>query len=301
MNIIRYKYVFLAISGFLMAAAVISLFVFGLKQGIDFSGGTLWQLKIADIEVSREALVKMLAEELQVKEFAINADLETKTFLIRLGELNEDDHQRYLAALRAKWKGVEEFSFESIGPTIGRELRRKALTAFILVLGAISLYIAFVFRKVSRPVSSWKYGVITLLTLFHDAIIPVGLFAYLGAVTGVEVGVNFVVALLVIMGFSVHDTIVVFDRIRENLRLEKSINFNFGDLVNKSVWQTFARSVNTSLTLVLVLVALYFLGAASLSYFVLTILVGTVIGTYSSIFIASPLLVVWSRRQQKYS
>jgi len=166
----------------------------------------------------------------------------------------------------------------------------------LLVLLGISLYIAFAFRRVSRPVSSWKYGIITLLTLFHDALIPAGLMALLGWLYGAEVGINFIVAILVVMGFSVHDTIVVFDRIRENIQLEKNSNSGFAELVNKSVLQTFARSINTSLTLVLVLLALYFLGADSLRNFILIILVGVVVGTYSSIFVASPLLVLAEKK-----
>ncbi|MEK7641173.1 MAG: protein translocase subunit SecF, partial [Patescibacteria group bacterium] len=161
-----------------------------------------------------------------------------------------------------------------------------------LVLLAISLYVAFAFRKVSKPVSSWKYGIITLITLFHDALVPAGMFAVLGRLLNLEVDTNFVVAILVVVGFSVHDTIVVFDRIRENLRIAGSNVGDFSSLVNSSINQTFARSINTSLTLILTLVALYFLGPAALQYFVLTILVGVVMGTYSSIFIASPLLTV---------
>ena len=176
-----------------------------------------------------------------------------------------------------------------------RELRAKALWAFLGVILTISLYIAFAFRQVSRPVSSWKYGIVTLGTLFHDALIPLGLIAYLGHTRGEEINTNSIVAILVIIGFSVHDTIVVFDRIRENLRLEKSPSFNFSELVNRSMNQTMIRSLNTSLTLALTLAALLLFGPSNLFYFVLTILVGVVVGTYSSIFIASPLLTLWNR------
>jgi preprotein translocase subunit SecF len=164
-----------------------------------------------------------------------------------------------------------------------------------VILG-ISLYIAFAFRKVSHPVQSWKYGLITLATLVHDTVIPAGLFAVLGRFAGVEIDINFLVALLLVMGFSVHDTIVVFDRIRENLRIGIGKQSSFEELVNTSVNQTMARSINTSLTLVLVLLALYFFGSAVLSYFILAILVGVIFGTYSSIFVASPLLTLWKRK-----
>ena len=280
-NIIGNKYIFLTISGILAAAAVFSIVNFGFKQGIDFVGGTLWEVRSNPI----------VLQEILPKEAVITPG-GNNSFLIRLSELNEADHQKYLEALKKRDGKFEELSFESIGPAIGRELRTKAIYAFVSVLLMISLYIAFAFRKVSFPVKSWKYGVITLITLFHDALIPAGLMAILGWFNNIEVGTNFVVALLVVMGFSVHDTIVVFDRIRENIKLEKNYSFHFADLVNRSVNETMARSINTSFTLVLVLIALLLFGSASLQYFVLVILVGTVIGTYSSIFIASPLLVL---------
>jgi preprotein translocase subunit SecF len=163
------------------------------------------------------------------------------------------------------------------------------------VLFGISLYIAFAFRKVSKPVSSWKYGMVTLVTLFHDVIMPAGLLAVLGRFKGIEIDTNFIVALLVVMGFSVHDTIVVFDRIRENLTLARGKAVSLGDIINKSIRETFARSINTSLTLMIVLVALLVFGPPSLFYFILTILVGTLFGTYSSIFVASPLLYGFHR------
>jgi preprotein translocase subunit SecF len=163
-----------------------------------------------------------------------------------------------------------------------------------VILG-ISLYIAWAFRKVSAPVKSWKYGIVTLVSLFHDVSIPAGFIAILGKLKGVEIDTNFIVALLVVMGFSVHDTIVVFDRIRENLLLKRGSKVDLGAIVNFSVNETFVRSVNTSLTLILVLIAMLFFGPPSLFYFILTMLVGTVFGTYSSIFVASPLLYLWGK------
>jgi preprotein translocase subunit SecF len=212
--------------------------------------------------------------------------------------MTELSHQDFNRRLKTAYGDFTELSFESIGATIGSELTRKALWAFVINLVAISLYIAYAFRKVSHPVSSWKYAIITLITLFHDAIIPVGLFAFLGHYLGVETDINFIVAVLVVIGFSVHDTIVVFDRIRENLRLGSN-KTDFAELVNRSINETFARSINTTLTLIIVLVALFILGALSLKYFILAILVGTIAGTYSSIFVASPLLVIWQESKAK--
>lgn len=284
-NVIKNKYIFLTISGLLMAASIASIAYFGLKPGIDFVGGVSWQLKFSEKVPAREEISKVFPE-------AIITPQADSQYIIRLKEISEADKKSKLDELIKNFGAVEELNFQNIGSVVGADLRNKAIWAFVLVLAAISIYVAFAFRKVSHPVSSWKYGIITLVTLFHDALIPAGLYAVLGSLFNAEVDTNFIVAILVVMGFSVHDTIVVFDRIRENLRISGD-KANFSDLVNASVNQTMARSINTSLTLVLTLVALLFLGPLPLQYFVLTILVGTVVGTYSSIFIASPLLTIW--------
>ena len=295
-DLIKHKKIFIGCSALLMVLAAISIAVFGFQLGIDFSGGTLWQIKFTEKAVSAPELEIFLKDKLGLENFLVTADSSNTIFLIRVQELNEAEHQAYLTELNSNFGTVEELRFESIGPTVGRELSNKALWAFVLVLFGISLYIAFAFRKVSHPVSSWKYGVITLISLFHDALIPAGFYALLGHIKGAEMDTYFIVAILVIMGFSVHDTIVVFDRIRENLIVKKGKTL--GEIINISVNQTFVRSINTSLTLVLVLVALYLFGSGVLSYFVLTILIGTVFGTYSSIFVASPLLTYMQQRKK---
>ena len=297
MNIIGKKFWFLSVSAILVVSSIAAIAIHGFRFGIDFTGGTLWQIKGGE-SVTREALVRFIAETPSTEGGTVTEQGDgSGVFFLRTPELSEEEHQAVSAALTKKIGAFEELGFQTIGSSIGEELRNKALTAFMLVLVGISLYIAFAFRKVSRPVSSWKYGVITLLTLFHDALIPAGMFAILGSLFGAEVDTNFIVAILVVMGFSVHDTIVVFDRIRENLRTSDPSKIEFGELVNRSVNQTMARSINTSLTLILVLVALYFFGAPNLKYFVLTIAVGTIIGTYSSIFVASPLLSIWKKKE----
>lgn len=295
MNIIHHRKLFVGIAILLVAAGITSIAYFGFRPSIEFAGGTLWQLTFPQKEVTRGELETAFRETLRVPD-AIITEAGTNGFLIRLPEISEARHIELKTKLGESFGEVEELSFQTIGAAIGDETQRKSITAFILVLVAISLYIAFAFRHVSYPVRSWKYGLITLLTLAHDAIIPAGLFALLGHLYHIEIDVNFIVAILMVMGFSVHDTIVVFDRIRENLRTSVRGKFSFEELVNTSINQTMARSVNTSLTLVLVLVALYFLGAASLHYFVLTILVGVIMGTYSSIFVASPLLTMWQKK-----
>lgn len=299
MNIIGHRKIFLSFSGTMVLAAIAAILIFGLRPGIDFVGGTLWQLAIrkTDADPTRnyaEEIKILFQQDLGVKNITV-FPAENNSFLIRLPHISEEEHQTYLSALKNKFGDIEELRFENIGPAIGKELRTRAFWAIGLVLLGISLYIAFAFRKVSYPIKSWKYGVITLVTLFHDITIPAGLLAVLGWKLGIEVDTNFVVALLVILGFSVHDTIVVFDRIRENLLLNRT-RLDLPVIINSSVNQTLARSINTSLTLILVLLALFFVGPITLKYFVLTILIGTIVGTYSSIFVASPLLLIGRKK-----
>lgn len=291
MNIIKYRKIFLSISGILVLASIIAIAVFGFQPGIDFAGGTMWQIRLAisDKGQATSEIKDFFESDLGVKNIMV-FPAENNGFLIRFGHISEEQHQQYFKSLKNKFGEVEELRFEGVGPTIGKELKSKAVWAIVMVMLGISLYIAFAFRKVSYPIKSWKYGVITLITLFHDVIIPAGLLAVLGRRFGIEIDTNFVVALLVVMGFSVHDTIVVFDRIRENLLLQKT-RLDLSVIINNSVNQTFVRSINTSLTLILVLLALFFFGPVALKYFILTILVGTTVGTYSSIFVASPLLL----------
>ncbi len=295
-DIIGNKKIFLGIAALLMTIAVASIGMYGLKQGIDFKGGTAWQMRLAQ-KPSTETVSAFMKKTTGAQNVVVIAEPTTSSVIVRLPELSEKEHADYRTALEKEFGAIDELSYETIGPAVGGELRSKAAWAFLSVILAISLYITFAFRHVSRPVSSWKYGVITMLTLFHDALLPLGLVAWLGHTYGVEIDTNIVVALLVIMGFSVHDTIVVFDRIRENLRLEKSSKINFPRLVNTSVNQTLVRSVNTSITLVLTLIALLLIGSANLFWFVLVITVGVVAGTYSSIFVASPLLTLANREK----
>ncbi|MBI2024597.1 MAG: protein translocase subunit SecF [Candidatus Harrisonbacteria bacterium] len=284
LNIIGKKHIFITLSALLALASLASILFFGLKPGIDFAGGVAWQIKFFGEAPSQERLAVIASEGTVIPQ-------ENGVFLIRLKELDEAAKESLLSEFRSVGE-LEELQFQNIGPVIGNELRRKAIWAFGLVLALISIYVAFAFRKVSKPVSSWKYGIIALVTLFHDAVIPAGLFALLGYFIGAEIDTNFVVAILVVMGFSVHDTIVVFDRIRENIKNSKGAG-DFNNLVNASVNQTLSRSINTSLTLVIAIIALLFFGPVNLQNFLIVILAGTLVGTYSSIFLASPLLTIW--------
>ena len=298
-QIIARRNLFLGISFVLVAAALLMVILFGFREGIDFKGGTLWRIGVADSGAGLESVQRVFQEQLKV-DARVTRDTSGQSFLARLPSISEEEHGRFSKALKQVYPSFQELSFESIGPSVGAELKGRAELAIVLVLIGISLYIAFAFRKVYRPVSSWKYGWVTLITLFHDVVIPAGLLAILGRYGAVEIDGNFVVAILVVMGFSVHDTIVVFDRIRENLSSDRGKS-EFSDIVNRSVNQTLARSINTSFTLILVLLAILIAGPLNLRYFVLTLLVGVSTGVYSSIFVASPLLYVWHSLSGRHS
>ncbi|HEY5220577.1 MAG TPA: protein translocase subunit SecF, partial [Candidatus Paceibacterota bacterium] len=270
--------------------------LFGFQQSAELRGGTLWEFKVSGQNLSVTDVQSELVNNLHITDAQVSADTGDQSFLVIFGSITEPAHQQYITELQQVWPSFQELSFQSISASVGANLRNNSIIAIILVLVGISLYIAFAFRKASRPISSWKYGWITLMTLFHDVAIPAGMLALLGHFAGVQINSDIIVALLVVMGFSVHDTIVVFDRIRENL-LNHRGKVPFATIINDSVNQTLARSINTSLTLILVLLALYFVGPADLQYFVLTLLVGVTTGIYSSIFIASPALVLTSKNE----
>lgn len=292
--ILKHKNYFLIGSILLIILGGASIATFGFKLGIDFTSGSLWQLRVPN--ASPADVKDAFQTQLGVEEVGLSYDEGNQIYSLTFKEIADADRQAYLTALKQRFgDGVESLDFWTISPVVSQELKRKAIWAIALVALAISLYIAFAFRKVSRPISSWKYGVVTLFTLVHDVAIPAGLFAILGKYMGATVDTNFVVALLFVMGFSVHDTIVVFDRVRENLTLFKD-RMKLDEIVNQSILQTLHRSVNTTLTLVLVLLAIYFFGPAGIKLFILTILVGTVAGAYSSILVASPLLAIWGRK-----
>jgi len=297
MKVIKYRKIFLFVSAFLVVAGILAVGVFGLNKGIDFAGGTLWQLRFGGTQPTTDSVKSFFIDNIKAKDVAVFQNTSDGSFMVRFQNISEAEHQQFFSALKEKFGNAEELRFDVIGPAIGKDLEQKALLAIVFVILGISLYVTYAFRKVSYPVKSWKYGVITLITLFHDVVIPVGFFAVLGHYKGAEIDINFVVAVLVVMGFSVHDTIVVFDRIRENLLLNRQTLDQQGlaSVIGRSIDQTIARSINTSLTLILVLLAMFFFGPSSLQYFVLAILVGVTVGTYSSIFVASPALLMTSR------
>jgi len=290
MFIVKYRKIFFTLSIITIVLSFYAMATKGFNAGIDFKGGSIIEVsydKRPDIETLTTALNAAGFEGSRIQ-MAGESDV-----MIKTRALSEVDRQKLTSALAIKDLKMEEKRFSSIGPVVGQELRTKAWYAIVLVIIGIVLFIAYAFRHVSEPISSWKYGMITTVTLLHDIIVPAGVFVWLGK----EVDTLFVVALLSIMGVSVHDTIVVFDRIRENLKLR--ISNDFATTVGTSLRQTFTRSINTSLTVMIVLATLFFFGPASTKDFSLILWIGIGIGTYSSVFVASPLLVVWERFSAK--
>lgn len=286
----------LLVPAVLSLLAVIMLLLWGLKPGIDLTGGSLLQVSYQTTSlpsiVQVQNAVAPVAASLNLGEVRVQPTGTNGYTLTERALTNSEKNalEQTLGTLGP----IHEDEFTSVSPTIGQELLDKGLIALGLVAVCIILFIAFAFRKVSKPVASWKYGIIAIITLIHDILIPTGLFALLGHMAGAEVDSLFIVALLTLLGVSINNTIVVFDRIRENLgNVGKKETFD--ETVGRSIMQTLTRSINTSLTVVIVLAALYFVGPASTQDFALTLIVGMVAGTYSSIFLASPLLVAWER------
>ncbi len=296
MFIINHKKIFIGISVTLVVLSIILIATLGLKMSVDFKGGALTEISYPqgrpEISVLQEKVNTLGLGNILIQPTG------EQGYFVKTKDLIEAERIQLFSSFAVDGQyEAEEVSFTSIGPSVGKELRRKAMISIILVIFAIIAFIAFAFRGVSKPVSSWRYGVIAILALFHDVIIAAGLFAILGKYAGAEVDTLFVVAILTILGLSVNDTIVIFDRIRENIK--NKISDNFSETVGRSISQTFSRSINTSLTTIMVLLALYFFGPVSTKNFALMLTAGMFFGTYSSIFLASPLLVLVKEWQDK--
>ena len=289
-NFTKYSPVYYIFSGILIIAAVASLVMFGLKFGIEFTGGSNMEIDFSGKRPTNEAIQNALSS-FNLGDIIIQPT-GTNGVILQFRGVDEATHQQILSKIN-ELSQVSEKSFQFIGPSIGQELRNKTEIAIVLALLAITLYIAFAFRKVSKPVASWKYGITSLVALFHDILIPLGVFSVLGKLYNVEITIPIIAALLTILGFSVHDTIVIFDRIRENI-LRKGMG-QFDQIVNRSLNQTIGRSISTVLTVLFVMISLYFFGGQTLKYFALSLIIGITCGAYSSIFIASPLLVSWNK------
>lgn len=292
---IKYSKLWLTIASATVLLCLGAIVHFGLKPGIDFTGGSLMEISFSGARPALENLQTVLVAG-KSKEFMVQKSGDQK-FIIRMTFLNEADHQALLKNLRVALETpsstLREEQFETIGAAVSAQLRSRAIWAIIFVNVGIIAYMAYAFRQVSRPVASWKYGAFAIVALIHDVVLVLGIFALLGHFRGVEVDIAFVVALLTVLGYSVNDTIVVFDRVRENL-LHRGTS-NFRETVNLGLNETLMRSLNTTFATLLPLFALYWLGGATVHYFALALLIGMASGAYSSIFIASPLVALAER------
>ena len=296
MNIVNHRKVFYSISIILVAVSIVALSVWGLQPSIDFTGGTLIEVVYSAPAPTQAAVTAALVP---IDPAVSVRPGGTADFIVRMKPVDEAGKQAVTADLSLNGIASSTIvSFDSVGPVLGVEALRKSIVSIVLVILAIILYITWAFRKVSEPVSSWKYGLVAVVSLVHDVVIPMGAFAILGHYLGYEVDTLFVTAVLVILGFSVHNTIVVFDRVRENLR-HAAGRKPFVEIVGESISQTFTRSMNTSATVILALAILYIVGGSSTAHFTLALIIGIVAGTFSSVFIGSPLLVTLEGWQKK--
>ncbi len=294
-NLMRFKIWYLVFSAVILIPGIIALLLFGLNMAVDFTGGSVFRYEF-ESEINTDDLAKVYSEKgIEVEAVVPESD---NKYSIRTKEVDPQRNDEIKEAVSAVFPNAVQLSFETVGPSIGAETTRSAFIALGWAVVGILLYIAFAFRNVPKPYSSFRFGVSAVVSMVHDALVLVGLFAILGHFFNVEVDGLFITAVLTILGFSVHDTIVVFDRIRENLgKLPKSMSFE--DVANYSLAETLSRSIVTSLTVMFTLSALYVLGGETIKMFVLAMLVGIISGTYSSIFTATPVLVLWENAASK--
>lgn len=292
MNTIKNRFAFYIISAVLFVAAIVLLFSFKVKAGIDFTGGAMIEFKSSKT-VQVQEIKNQFKDVPKIGDSSIQSSGKNQ-YTIRAKELSPDEFNSFKADLRNWDNSSEILSHEIIGPTVGKDLTQKSLTGVLIAIVAIILYIAYAFRKIPKKLSYWSFGGSAIVALVHDVVITTGTFVLLSHLFGWEFDSLFVVAVLTILGFSVHDTIVVFDRIRENLIKHPALEL--ANVVDQSIRQTIARSLNTSLTVILVLLSMLVLGGDTLRPFIATLTIGIFFGTYSSIFVASPIMYDWNRR-----
>ncbi len=296
MKIIQHRRKFFVLSSVLILSSIFSLIVWGLKPGIDFRGGFLTEVKFTKQVPEKSDFIQKM-KELSIDDLTVQLSGENK-MLIRFISDDDDINTKIQTKIKEEYPNsiVERTSF--VSSAISKELKTKAIQALIVAVIGIMLYIMWAFRKVSYPVESWKYGLAAIIALAHDIIITLGAFVLLGNKYGMEVNIPFIAALLTILGYSVNDTIVIFDRIRENLNRAQAKK-EFEETVNRSINESLMRSLNTSFTVVIVLLAIIFFGGESVKNFSIALLIGIIVGTYSSIFVASAILVESWRYKMK--
>lgn len=296
LNIIQKRKYAYAFSILATGVAIACIITWGLRLGIDFKGGTLMEVRFAESLTPTADTVREKLGSVELQSLTVQPTAE-RGMLLRYLASDETTNDQVLAALKGIDPSVEQLRVDFIGASVSDQMQRQAFTGTLLALLGIALYIAWAFRRVAYPVTSWEYGAGAIIALAHDIIITIGVFSVLGHFYGIEVGVPFIAALLTILGYSVNDTIVVYDRVRENL-LRARTGTDFEVIVNRSLNETLVRSVNTSLTVIIVLIAVAIWGGESVRWFAVALLVGVGFGTYSSIFVASALLV--SRFKMKF-
>lgn len=281
MKPLKYYWLYFIISSLFIIPGLISLFMFGLKPSVDFVGGSLWEIRYTNQVDNLEESIRSAVENIEISSVQSSGD---KQVIIKLSYTENQAKEEARAALTENLGDITELRFESVGPTLSQELLNKTLSGVALVAIIIAGYVWYRFREL-------KFGICAILAMFHDTLVLLGIFSLLGYFFGVEVDVLFVTAVLTTLTLSVHDTIVVFDRIRELSHLHP--NRAFADIANAAVVETFSRSLNNSITIILMLAALFLLGGVTIRYFSLALLIGAITGTYSSPFVAVPLLLVW--------
>ncbi len=282
----RYRWVYFLLSALVLVPGMFYLLRFGLKPSIDFTGGALIEVKLKKA-VEMEELKKTVEKEIEVGSLQTSG---ANTYLFKLKPIDKTKNEQIIKKLTDTYGSTEELRFETVGPILGVELLHKTLIGSVIAMVVILLYVAWAFKNV-------RFGVSAIIALLHDLLVVIGAFAILGHVLGIEVDVLFVTALLTTMSFSVHDTIIVFDRIRELQK--KSTGLTFTEQVDQALTTTMGRSLNNSLTIIFMLLALFLLGGSSVKWFVFALLVGTISGAYSSPFVATPILYVWHELRDK--
>ncbi len=287
-NFIKYKNIFLAFTALVMIACGALLAVYGLKPSIEFTGGSISEIDYKDTRPSNQAIMEKIGG-LGIKDITIYS-VEEKGVSIRTEAIDNATHTKLLDALKGTGDYTEK-SFEMIGPVIGKELSSKMELLVAISLLAMLVYIAIAFRNVPGPVSPWIYGAASFLILIHDVLVPLGVFSFLGKNYGIQVTIPIITALLTVVGYAINNVIVVYDRIRENLLKDRKSTFE--EISNRAINQTLTRQINTSVATLIPVFAIYFYGGLSLKYFSLALILGIVTGTYSSVFLASQILIVW--------
>jgi preprotein translocase subunit SecF len=303
MNIVKSTKIWLGVSSVLVLVSLVCIFTFRYHLGIDFAGGTSLEIEVGTPDTYADTLPvgttinQYLATSYKT---STNQDVVIQTagaadrFILRSKSITNEQKNAWLTTGKAVLPNLQELQFTSVSPTVGADVVRKAILAVIVAMIAILLYLAYAFRRVPKPTNSWRFGATAVAALLaHDVIILLGVYSLLSHFFGAEIDSMFITALLTLLGFSVHDTIVTYDRLRENLIRHGAGNFE--QTVNDSIVETITRSINTTFTLVMVLLAMTLMGGRTTFFFTLSLLIGVILGTYSSIFVASPLLLMWQK------